>query len=108
MKSIGWRDAAESAELGVHVSGVPPLSHFEFDYPESQPIRTLFTQLMLERGFLATNSFYATYGHQECHVDSYIESVNEVFGMLSEAIHSNEVASRLCGPVAHAGFQRLT
>ncbi|MGH2544208.1 MAG: aminotransferase class III-fold pyridoxal phosphate-dependent enzyme, partial [Ardenticatenaceae bacterium] len=70
----GWNDAAASAELRVHVSGVPPLSHLEFEYPNKQAIRTLFTQKMLKRGFLATNSFYATYAHQECHVGAYLEA----------------------------------
>ena len=104
----GWREAAEEAELQVHVSGVPALSHFEFEHPNKQAIRTLFTQMMLDRGFLATNSFYVTFAHQEQHVHEYMEAVHEVFGLLADAIHSNDVEAQLRGPVAHSGFQRLT
>lgn len=104
----GWKAAAERAELRVHVSGVPPLPHFEFEYPNGQALRTLFTQMMLERGFLAVNSFYTTFAHRDIHIERYLSAVNDVFQLLAQAIHSDTVESLLRGPVAHTGFQRLT
>ena len=104
----GWKAAAEEAELLIQVNGVPPLSHFEFEYPDGQAIRTLFTQMMLERGFLATNSLYATFAHQDAHVDEYLAAVSDTFTLIAEAVHSEGVEARLRGPIAHSGFQRLT
>ena len=60
-----WSRAAASAGLPITVSGLPPLSHFQFDLPDAQACRTLFTQYMLERGFLATNAFYANFAQTE-------------------------------------------
>ena len=64
--------------------------------------------MMLEKGFLAKNSFYATYAHQDSHVKSYLGAVNEVFPFIAEALERDEVEKLLKGPVAHAGFHRLT
>lgn len=103
----GWRAAATRAKLAITVSGMPPLSHFSFNYQDGQTIRTLFTQIMLGKGFLATNAFYAAHAHQPDHVRSYLEAVDEAFGEIAEALNQNDVAQRLKGPIAHTGFRRL-
>jgi glutamate-1-semialdehyde 2,1-aminomutase len=105
---MGWKLAAERAGLDVHVSGIPPLSHISFAYENAQAIGTLFTQLMLERGFLASKGFYASYAHQDEHVQSYLDATSEVFMLLVEAIKTGRVEKHLNGPVAHTGFRRLT
>ncbi len=104
----GWRNAAQEAQLQIHVSGIAPLGHFALEYPNAQAIRTLFTQMMLDRGFLATNAFYVTFAHQYHHVESYLGAVREVFGLLARAVEEGTVEAQLRGPVAHVGFQRLT
>jgi len=71
-------------------------------------MRTLFTQLLLGRGFLATSSFYATYAHQVEHVSAYLEAVNEAFCEIARCVEDGSLERRLLGPVAHAGFRRLT
>jgi hypothetical protein len=63
---------------------------------------------MLEKGFMATSSFYATYAHREPHITSYLEAVGEAFDSLAKAIEEGVVEDQLKGPVAHSGFQRLT
>jgi glutamate-1-semialdehyde aminotransferase len=100
-----WRDAALKYGLAVSVTGIPPLSHFSFDYPNGLAMRTLFTQIMLERGFLATGAFYAAYAHQESDVARYASVVDEAFGVIA---NTSEVEKLLKGPVAHAGFYRLS
>ena len=103
-----WRAAADRADLSISVTGIAPLGHFSFDYENGQAVRTLFTQMMLEKGFLATNAFYATYAHQDSHIESYLTAVEETFDFLAKAIERNEVESHLKGPIAHSGFRRLT
>jgi len=105
---MGWCSAANRAGLSISVTGIPPLSHFTFNCPNGQEIRTLFTQMMLGRGFLATNAFYATYAHQGHHVESYVEAVDEIFALIVRAIEKGEVLKLLRGPIAHSGFHRLT
>lgn len=85
-----------------------PLDHFEFRVENAQAVRTLFTQMMLERGFLASSAFYAMYAHEDRQIDAYLQSVAEVFEALAKAIEENAVNKLLRGPVAHVGFYRLT
>jgi len=104
----GWSLAAARANLKLEIGGIPPLSHFSFVDELNQEARTLFTQLMLEKGFLATNSFYASFAHQEQHVVRYLEAAEEVFNVISAALRDGSLTSQLIGPIAHTGFQRLT
>ena len=103
-----WRSAAGDADLPIHISGIPPLAHIGFEGRDPLMIRTLFTQLMLERGFLSTSAFYATYAHQDGHLNDYDLAIQDVFGVLAKAISENNVQALLSGPIAHSGFQRLT
>ncbi|HTB04915.1 MAG TPA: aminotransferase class III-fold pyridoxal phosphate-dependent enzyme [Bradyrhizobium sp.] len=104
----GWQDAAGANDLPIQVSGMAPLGHFVFDRSDAQEIKTLFTQMMLDKGILAHGSFYAMLAHTDAHVDRYLEAVNEVFRALKIAIDQNAVRQLLRGPVAHSGFKRLT
>jgi glutamate-1-semialdehyde aminotransferase len=103
----GWRRLGGEHGLGVAVGGIPPLATLSFAGPDGQATATLFTQLMLDRGFLAGRAFYPSLAHADHHVDAYLEAAREVFGLLRDAVAAGDVASRLRGPVAHTGFQRL-
>ena len=103
----GWRESAEKNCLKISVSGIYPLGHFSFNYEDPLILKTLFTQLMLERGFLATDSFYASYAHREKNVEKYLEVVDEVFEFIARAIKENKVKKYLKGPICHSGFRRL-
>jgi len=104
----GWKEIATKNKLKINVGGIPPLSHFSFVYDNALSMKTLFIQLMLERGFLASTLFYAMYAHQVHHVEQYLHAVNEVFAEISEAQNAGDVEKRLKGKPASAGFKRLT
>lgn len=106
----GWKKIGEEWGLKVSVyPAIPSLAMFTLDYgPDSLAIRTLFTQEMLKRGYLASNSVYVSYAHQKKHIDRYLEAVDEVFGILAKAQAKGSVMKKLKGPVAHEGFKRLT
>ncbi|MCF6296412.1 MAG: aminotransferase class III-fold pyridoxal phosphate-dependent enzyme [Flavobacteriaceae bacterium] len=102
-----WKNAAIKHNIKIHISGINPIAHFEFEYNNSLEIKTLFTQLMLERGFLANTAFYASFAHTQTKIEKYENSVNEVFSLLSSAIDLSKVKQLLNGPVCHTGFKRL-
>ncbi|HXI13963.1 MAG TPA: aminotransferase class III-fold pyridoxal phosphate-dependent enzyme [Thermoanaerobaculia bacterium] len=103
----GWHEAADRGGLKLHVEGIPPLSHFGFDHPNSAALMTYFTQEMLDRGFLASASFYSSFAHKSLLVAEYLAAVSEAFRAVAQALAENNVESRLRGPVKHSGFQRL-
>jgi len=104
----GWRKLADKHGLQLEVSGILPLGHFSFKYPKALVLKTLFTQYMLERGFLATNAFYCSYAHRKEHVDLYLQAVDKVFYIISKAIAGGQPEKYLKTGVCHAGFKRLT
>jgi glutamate-1-semialdehyde 2,1-aminomutase len=104
----GWQQAADRHGLKLHTSGLPSLNHFSIDENESLALNTLFTQTMLEKGFLASNQFKPSYAHSEIHVNKYLKEVETSFALLAEAVVKNDVLTRLSGPPALSGFYRLT
>lgn len=108
MVQKGWREAAAKHQLKIEVSGIYPMGHFEFLYDNPLRLKTLYTQLMLKEGFLATTAFYASYAHKETQIKKYIISIDQVFKNIKEAIESKQINKILKGPVCHAGFRRLT
>jgi glutamate-1-semialdehyde aminotransferase len=104
---VNWKRMAQKHNLKITISGIYPLSHFSFDYSDALVLKTLFTQLMLERGFLATTVFYASYAHKDEHVNNYLEALDETFGVISEVVQNDDAKKLLKVPVCHAGFRRL-
>jgi len=104
----GWVQLAEENDLKIHVGGIPPLSHFTFEYDNGLALKAFFVQLMLEKGFLASTSFYSMYAHKPDQVKSYLLAVNQAFGIISKAITIGDVERQLKGKPATAGFKRLT
>lgn len=105
--SEGWKKAAGRHNLRIKVMGIPSLTTFAFDDRNSLQLHTLFTQEMLNRGFLASRSVYVSYSHSEDHVQRYLQCVDEVFELVKKAVESDNVSDLLTGPVAHEGFKRL-
>ena len=104
----GWKSIASEQGICIEVSGIDPLGHFDFKYENPLVLKTLFTQMMLENGFLASTAFYASYAHREEHVERYIEMSDDVFKLIAESIDKGGPEKFLKGPVCHAGFKRLT
>jgi glutamate-1-semialdehyde aminotransferase len=104
----GWVRLADKNGLDIEVSGIYPLSHFIFKHKKPAVLKTLFTQLMLEKGFLATTAFYASYAHKERHVNRYLRAVDQAFASIARAAGTGHPEKYLKGPVCHSGFRRLT
>jgi glutamate-1-semialdehyde aminotransferase len=104
----GWREAGRRYGVPVQVGGLPALSHFSFEVPNAQATRTLFTQLMLDRGYLAGPAYYAMLAQGDAEIEGYVSAVGESFGVIAGALKGHEVERMLRGPVAHTGFHRLT
>ncbi len=104
----GWLKAAENAGLAIRISGVLPLINFSIEHAQGAALATLFTQEMLDRGYLAAPKFNSTFAHTPQLVERYLRDVNEVFPVLADAVQRDDIPARLRGPVKHSDFQRLT
>lgn len=104
----GWSSSATEHDLDIEVSGIYPLGHFEFKHESPLVLKTLFTQLMLDKGFLATTGFYSSYSHTDEHVEGFLIAVDSSFKFIAKAIKEGKPEKYLKGPVCHSGFKRLT
>ena len=83
------------------------LPHIAFVHPQADALKTLYVQLMLKRGFLATTGIYPMLAHTDHIISLYGDAIDEVFAELSEAVKKDNIISRLNGEVGDMGFARL-
>jgi len=103
-----WEQSGRQHELPVRIDGYPCLAHFRFEHKQEDALRTLYTQRMLARGFLAGTALYPTLAHTDEVVERYGEAIDDVFAEMAEVLTAgNNVATHLDGPVAHSTFKRL-
>ncbi|MBL0059179.1 MAG: aminotransferase class III-fold pyridoxal phosphate-dependent enzyme [Elusimicrobia bacterium] len=104
----GWKTAAHRHGVDISVAGMDSLCHFSFNRGDPLLLKTLFTQFMLEEGFLASNAFYASFAHKEKHIGNYLASADKAFFKIGKALRSGTERSLLRGPICTSGFKRLT
>jgi glutamate-1-semialdehyde 2,1-aminomutase len=103
-----WARLGKKYGLPVETSGYPCLAHFSFQHEDSEKLRTVYTQMMLKRGFLAGLSIYPTMAHTDEVLSLYIQAIEDVFSHIGKALKNGSVNNLLDGEVAHSGFARLT
>ena len=102
-----WKDLAMKYGLSITTSGLPALTGFSFSSPNTQAYKTLLTQEMLLKGYLASTSIYVCTDHNEAIVDRYFDALDGVFQLIQECENGRDVETLLKGPVCHNGFRRL-
>lgn len=103
----GWEKAADRAGLSIDISGIYPLSHFSFNSEKPLVYKTMYTQLMLKKGFLASTVLYSSLAHNDKIISEYLEATEETFSNIQGMNKEGNVEDFLEGPICHSGFQRL-
>tara|TARA_R110000868_G_scaffold45808_5_gene151687 strand:- start:34472 stop:36499 length:2028 start_codon:yes stop_codon:yes gene_type:complete len=103
----GWQTMADRHQLQVDHWGLPALTGFSFKSPSALHYKTLITQEMLAKGYLASNAVYVCTEHTPAVVDAYFEALDPVFALIKECEEGRSVEALLKGPVCHGGFKRL-
>jgi glutamate-1-semialdehyde 2,1-aminomutase len=102
-----WQDLANKHELPIQISGLPSMIGFNLPVPNMIKYKTLITQEMLKKGFLAANAVYVCTEHNQSIVDQYFVELDPIFAVIKECEQGRFVEDLLEGPVCHAGFKRL-
>lgn len=102
-----WKVIAARHSVPISVSGIAALPIFSFVGERALEYKTLLTQEMLARGFLASTSLYASVAHSSDLLESYFENIESVFELIEKCEQGLDVRAFLKGPVAHVGFSRL-
>ena len=105
--SSKWQDLADKHNLSINTWGLSALSGYTFNSPDALSYKTLITQEMLKKGYLATNSVYACIEHTQDLVNGYFSELDPIFAIIKECEDGRDVKSLLEGPLCHNGFKRL-
>ena len=103
----GWQKLADKQKLKIDHWGLPSLTGFTFQSPNALAYKTLITQEMLEKGYLAGNSVYVCTEHTPDVVAGFFAALEPIFRLIKECEEGRDVMSLLKGPVCHGGFKRL-
>ena len=90
----------------VHV-GFSALAGFEIISDNSLAYKTLISQEMLSKGYLAANKVYVCTKHTPEILDGYFEALDDVFKIIKECENGRDINSLLKGKVCHDTFKRL-
>lgn len=102
-----WEELAARHGLKLQVSGLPAICAYGFVGDNALAYKTLVTQEMLAKGYLAGNVVFVCTEHRSEVLDGYFSALDSVFALVRECEDGRDVHSLLQGPVCHSGFKRL-
>ena len=102
-----WQELANKNNLKIDLWGLPSLAGFTIVSANALAYKTLITQEMLAKGYLASNCVYTSTAHTPDIVDGYFNHLEVIFALIAQCEAGRDVMSLLKGPVCHAGFKRL-
>ena len=103
----GIEAVAGKHQLDITSWGLHALTGYSFNSKQAIKYKTIVTQEMLKKGFLAANSTYVSIAHSSNFVDQYLDTLDPIFGLISECEQGRDIDLLLEGPVCHSGFKRL-
>ena len=102
-----WQLLADRHKLRISHNGLPALTGFTIQSSKSLVYKTLITQQMLKKGYLASSSCYVSLSHESDVMEPYLEALDDVFALIAECEAGRSLEELLDGPVCHDGFKRL-
>jgi len=104
----GWLNLAKTNNLDITVSGISAMTSYAFNSKHAAAYKTLITQEMLKKGFLASTNFYACTAHSDEYLDMYFDVLGDVYKRISKCESEVlDINTLLDGPICHSGFKRL-
>jgi len=103
-----WQQLADKHELKISHWGIPALTGFTIESNHALAYKTLVTQEMLSKGYLAGNCVYVCTEHSSEILEGYFEGLDKVFSLINECENGRNVHELLNDGICHSGFKRLT
>ena len=102
-----WLEIAKSNSIKIDLFGIPALRRFKIDSHNHIKYKTLITQELLKKNFLATDTVYLSTVHDDIIIDEYIEHLNKVFSIIRKCEDGLNINDLIESEVCHSGFSRL-
>ena len=93
--------------MQIKIQALPALCNYIIVSKNWQQYKTLITQEMLKKGFLATNAIYSSIAHTKSIIDKYFKELDKIFLLIKECENGRKISDYLKYPVCHTQFKRL-
>ena len=104
----GWLNLAQLHNLNISVFSIPAMTSYTFESDNALKYKTLITQEMLKKGFLASTIFYSCTAHNEEHINKYLDELDIIYKTINMCESGKlNIDNLLEGPICHSGFKRL-
>ena len=102
-----WQKISENNSLPIVISGINAIPNYKFDVENNLLFKTVVTQLMLEKGYLATPLVYVSVKHDERILNGYFDTLNEVFQLMTKTLEEGSLDKLVKGRICDPNFKRL-
>lgn len=104
----GWKSLREKHDVDIIIKGFPSHINLVFNYENQLAIETLYTQEMIEKGFLASTQIYPTYAYSDDIIDEYMSCSDSVILRIKNALNLGKIETLLKNKKRNPNFTRLT
>ncbi len=102
-----WQKLAKNYGFQIEVKGLPALCSFVFKSKNNDKYKTLITQELLKKGFLASNSVYSSISHKRSIIDNYFEELDKVFQKIQNCENGYNINKYLKFKIPLKKFERM-
>ena len=102
-----WQSLADLHKLDISIVGLKALPTFSFNSENHLAYKTLLTQEMLKKGYLASNAVYVSLVHTPEVIEKYFYELDNIFKKIKNCEEGKDILKMLEGPICHSGFSRL-
>jgi glutamate-1-semialdehyde 2,1-aminomutase len=102
-----WKRLASEHNLPIEIFGLPSMCSFNFKLKNFLKYKTLITQEMLKKGFLASNIIYSSISHSKKILEKYFYELDKIFKIIQKCEDGLDVKKLLKSKNKSSNFQRL-
>jgi glutamate-1-semialdehyde 2,1-aminomutase len=102
-----WEKLSQKYNLSLTTQGLPALCNFMFTSKDTNKYKTLITQEMLKKGFLASTSVYSSISHSSKILKQYFYELEKVFKLIKKCEDGENIDTYLEHPESFSTFERL-
>ncbi len=102
-----WRELGTRHGLNVSTGGLPALATLTIRDRDPLAVKTFMTARMLEKGYLAGPTLYASIAHTPEILDDYFAALDPVIAEIA-SLDDTGILAQLPAGMAQSGFRRLT
>ena len=102
-----WIKISNENKVPIDILGIDALPKFNIVSENNLEYKTLITQEMLKKGFLASNTIYVSTVHNEKHLDNYYDILNEIFKKIKKCEEGEYLSNYMETKSSKKDFGRL-